>query len=466
MVKRNLCALGIDLSDKTANYCVMHAELGVVASGRIALTHAGVAKLWTEHAGVDVAVIEAGTPATWVAELVESLGGRVIVANPRQLKLVTSSVRKSDVRDAEMLARLGLADESLLSPTYARPPELRRAMRLLKARDQQVRARTATVLEIRSQVKLVGLRLPSCDTEDFEQLESLLPAELKEDLGPLFVALRAINTAIAAYDTRITECSAGFPVVAQLDAVDGVGPITALAFVAVIGDPARFPRTRDVGAYLGLVPRRDQSGTADPARRITKAGNGYLRRLLVQCGQRLCQGGPGRDTALRRRARAHAERVGKAGKRRVIVATARKLAVTLLSIWKSGRPYEPLHRVAADPAVDAPQPVVPTSARAHVKASKPVPETAPSTSTRTQTCTGGASPTKSADGSAGRSGTTTSRSSTRPESAGKPHAGGRSAGGTKMAVVVHDASPPEPPPPRPPRGSDGRFLPVRVPLER
>lgn len=407
MFKRNQSSLGIDLSDKTANFCRLDADMGVVAAGKIELTPGRLAKLWTEHAPVDVVVIEAGTPATWVAELLEGLAARVIVANPRQLKLVTESVRKSDARDAEMLARLGLADERLLSPTYVRPAAMRQAMRLLKARDQQVRARTATVLEIRSQVKLVGQRLPSCDAEHFEQLESQVPPEIREDLEPLFEALHAVNKAIASYDERIVKCSAGFPPVAQLDAIDGVGPITALAFVAVIGDPARFATTRDVGAYLGLVPRRDQSGNADPARRITKAGNGYLRRLLVQCGQRLCQAGTGRDTALRRRARAQIERVGKTGKRRVIVAVARKLAVTMLSIWKSGQRYEPLHRVATVPAADVPQPVVPTSAPSAMRATKPAPETAPSTSTRTQSCTGGASPSKSADGSMGRSGAST-----------------------------------------------------------
>ena len=64
-------------------------------------------------------------------------------------------------------------------------------------------------------------------------------------------------------------------------AIRGVGPITALTFVLTVGDPYRFARPRDVGAFLGLVPRRDQSGGTDKSLRITKCGNAYLRRLLV-----------------------------------------------------------------------------------------------------------------------------------------------------------------------------------------
>lgn len=415
MVKRNQSALGIDLSDKTANYCLLRADESPAVEGKVALTHAKLAELWRTHASdVDVIVMEAGTPSAWVCELFQALGSRVIVADPRKLRAVTDSVRKSDERDAEMLARLGLADESLLSSTHVRSPDMRRAMRLLKLRHQQVRARTATILEIRSQVKLTGSRLPRRDAAVFHQLESEVPEELREDLAPLFVTLRALDATIKQYDVAIERMGRELPSVALLDAVDGVGPITALAFVAVIGDPERFPKTRDVGAYLGLVPRRDQSGQSDPSRRITKAGNGFLRQLLVQCAHRLCRADAGPDTALRRRATAHAERVGKSGKRRVVVAVARKLAVTLLAIWKSGAAYEPLHRVAATPAEGAPQPVVPASAPERCGASKRGSQTAPPASTRTQDCTGGASPTKSADGSAGRTGASSRRPSTRP----------------------------------------------------
>jgi transposase len=406
MIKRNQSSLGIDLSDTTMNFCRMTAADGIVAEGKEILAPAKVAALWREHGEVDVVVIEAGTPSTWVHELLTELGARVIVADPRKLQAVTSSVRKSDVRDAQMLARLGLADEELLSPTYVRTPELRRAMSLLKVRDQQVRARTATVMEARSMVKLAGGRLPKCDASALHLHEDEVPEVLRDVLAPLFETLRALERSIDRLDELVAEEGAKFPVVARLAKISGIGPITALAFVAVVGDPTRFARTRDIGAYLGLVPRRDQSGQADPIRRISKAGSGFLRRLLVQCAQSACKA-RGRDTAYRRWAHHRFELTGKAGKRKVVVAVARKLAVLMLSLWKSGQAWNPLHRVATVAVVDAPQPVVHDECAMPLAPIEGGDETAPSSATRTQPCTEGKSLTKSADGSTGHPGAST-----------------------------------------------------------
>lgn len=416
MIKRNQSALGIDLSDKTANFCAMNADVGVVAEGKVPLAVAKLAEVWRLHGPVDVVVMEAGTPATWVQELFTGLGARVIVADPRKLRAVTDSVRKSDERDARMLARLGLADEELLAPTYVRAPEHRRAMTLLKVRDQQVRARTATVLEVRSMVKLAGSRMPKCDAADLHAHEDAVPEELREVLAPLFDTLRALQVSIGRLDQMVREEGEKFPVVARIAKIDGVGPITALAFVAVVGNPDRFPRTRDIGAYLGLVPRRDQSGQADPSRRISKAGCGFLRSLLVQCAQSVCKA-RGKDTAQRRWAHGRLEIVGKPGKRKVVVAVARKLAVLMLSLWKSGQAWTPLHRVATAELADAPQPVVPDEC-GPCHAPQGDTESAPSTTTRTHTCTEGMPLTKSADGSMGRTGASAKLRARRARDAG------------------------------------------------
>ena len=212
MIKRNQSSLGIGLSDKTANYCAMNADDVVVAEGKVGLRVAQLAEMWRRYGPVDVVVMEAGTPSTWVQELFEGLGARVIVADPRTLQAVTASVRKSDERDARMLARLGLADEELLSPTYVRAPEHRRTMALLKVRDQQVRFRTATVLEVRSQVKLAGGRMPPCDAADLHEHEDAVPDEIQDVLAPLF------GTCCEAWQSRSaswTRCSRrkrpGFP---------------------------------------------------------------------------------------------------------------------------------------------------------------------------------------------------------------------------------------------------------------
>jgi len=125
-----------------------------------------------------------------------------------------------------------------------------------------------------------------------------------------------------------------------------VGPVTSLAFALVIDDPARFARIRDVGAYLGVAPRQDQSGDSDKQLGITKCGDRLMRRLLVQCAHRIL--GPfGADCDLRRWGLELARRGGANAKKRAVVAVARKLAVLLLALWKNDSDYEPLRKQAA-----------------------------------------------------------------------------------------------------------------------
>jgi len=125
--------------------------------------------------------------------------------------------------------------------------------------------------------------------------------------------------------------------------IAGVGPVTALAYVLTLEDPHRFKKSRDVGPYLGLIPKRDQSGNTDKPLSITKAGNGYLRRLLVNCAQYIL--GPfGPDCELRRYGLRIASRGGKVAKRKAAVAVARKLAVMMHHIWKNKTTYEPFYQ--------------------------------------------------------------------------------------------------------------------------
>jgi transposase len=118
-----------------------------------------------------------------------------------------------------------------------------------------------------------------------------------------------------------------------------VGLLTSLTFILTIGDPTRFARKRDVGAFLGLVPKRDQSGGTDKQLHISKAGDSYLRKLLVGCAQYIL--GPfGPDTALKRKGLKIAASGGARAKRKAVVAIARNLAVLLLTLWHDEEIYE------------------------------------------------------------------------------------------------------------------------------
>jgi transposase len=151
--------------------------------------------------------------------------------------------------------------------------------------------------------------------------------------------LARLTQQIRAYDRQIEQlCRGAYPETALLRQVGGVGPVTALAYVLVLEDPRRFRRSRSVGAYVGLRPKRRQSGEREPQLRITKAGHPFLRRLVVQAAHYIL----GPDCALRRHGERMAARGGKIAKKRAVIAVARKLAVLLHHLWMTGEVYEPL----------------------------------------------------------------------------------------------------------------------------
>jgi transposase len=216
-------------------------------------------------------------------------------------------------------------------------------MALIRSRQALVDCRTQLVNHVRGAVKSFGARLSKCPARTFhkraaEQIpEALLPA-----LEPLLEQIASLTERIRDYDRQLVAiCQEHYPETDLLRQVEGIGPLTALTFVLTLEDPYRFEKSRSVGAYLGLVPARDQSGDRDPQKRISKEGDEMLRRLLVSCAHYVL--GPfGSDSDLRRHGEKIASRGGKNAKKRAVVAVARKLAVLLHSLWISTEVYEPL----------------------------------------------------------------------------------------------------------------------------
>ena len=140
---------------------------------------------------------------------------------------------------------------------------------------------------------------------------------------------------IREYDRQLeTICQEHYPETELLREVEGVGVLTALTFVLTLEDPYRFAKSRTVGAYLGLVPARDQSGDRDPQKHISKEGDEMLRRLLVGSAHYVL--GPfGSDSDLRRHGEKIASRGGKNAKKRAVVAVARKLSVLSCTAYGS-----------------------------------------------------------------------------------------------------------------------------------
>jgi len=338
----NTVSIGMDLGDKKHHIHVLNSSGETIKSCTINNTEDCINDFFNQYPQAEVA-IEAGTHSPWVSRLLEKKVSCVLVGNPRKLRLIWSSDNKDDMRDAEMLARINRFDSKLLYPIKHRNKQSQADRCLLKARDILVRTRTSLILHVRASVKSAGGRVSTCSSASFHKRAAEdIPALLQPALLPILKQIEELSTKIADYDKTIKSISkARYPEVELLELVGGVGPVTALAYAVTIEDPHRFRKSRDVGPYLGLTPRRDQSGESDKQLRITKAGDKYLRRLLVQSAQYIL-GAFGKDSHLRRFGLKIALRGGKNGKRRAVVAVARKLAVLLHRLWITGEVYQPL----------------------------------------------------------------------------------------------------------------------------
>jgi transposase len=240
--------------------------------------------------------IENGTHSIWINEQLRGDGQEVIVANVRELHAICRNDRQSDRVDAEKLARFARLDPNVLRPITRRSVALQEALTLIRARDLLVRLRAALVNAARGVAKWCGFRLPKCSTKDVpNRCLAILPKGLKPALKPWIDQIAQISAQVELFDKQIEEMTEEtFPETQALVQVPGVGALTAVTFVLTVGDKHRFQNSRDVGSYIGLRPRRDQSGNHNLQLGITKAGNGYWRNLLVECANPIV--GPfGRD---------------------------------------------------------------------------------------------------------------------------------------------------------------------------
>jgi transposase len=334
---------GLDLGDKYSYLCLIDTLSGeIMEEGRLRTNPETFRRRFASERPMRIA-IEAGTHSPWVSRVLEGCGHEVLVANARKLRLIYANKQKTEEVDAENLARLARLDPKLLYQLKHRGENSQAHMAIIRSRQALVGCRTQLVNHVRGALKSFGHRLPKCPARSFHKRaaehipEALLPA-----LVPVLEQIGSLTERIRDYERQLEAISKEcYPETELLRQVEGIGPLTALTFVLTLEDPYRFERSRSVGAYLGLVPARDQSGDRDPQRRISKEGDEMLRRLLVSSAHYIL--GPfGSDSDLRRHGEKIASRGGKNAKKRAVVAVARKLAVLLHSLWTSAEVYEPL----------------------------------------------------------------------------------------------------------------------------
>ncbi len=334
--------IGIDLGEKNSDVCVLDREGELAEEFRLKMKGADIQAYFSAIPRSRVA-LEAGGQSRWVAEIIERCGHEVYVANARKVAYIYGSDDKDDPGDAYKLAELVHLKPRLLHPIQHRSQQAQADLSWIRAREALVEVRTQLINTIRGICKGFGERLQKCSAESFTAKRAdQIPEIIRGAVAPLLETLDRLNEQIRYYDEMEEHIARErYPKYWLLDQVNGVGVHTALSFMLTIGDPERFGKSRLVGSFLGMRPRRQDSGESQPQLGITKAGDVYLRKTLVNCAHYIL-GPHGRDSDLRRYGLRICERGGKNAKKRAVIAVARKAAVLLHRLWVSGEVYEPL----------------------------------------------------------------------------------------------------------------------------
>jgi len=360
MAGKQKLTVGLDLGDRSSRYCILNEAGEAASEGELPTTKAGVDSLLAKMAPSRIA-LEVGTHSPWVSRQLRAMGHEVIMANPRKVRLITQSVKKNDRMDAEQLARLARVDPKLLAPIRHRGAEAQGDLAIIRARAEVVECRTKLINAARGLTKPMGERLKGCDADSVK--ESLADGHSEATqaiIRPLLKLVESITQQIQVYDQKIQEMEKRYPETKLLKQVHGVGRLIALSFILTLEDAERFAHSRDVGPYLGLTRKLRESGESQPELGISQAGDGLMRRLLVQAAHCILRkGAPDSDLKAWGMTKVQAGAGKKGSKKRktkAAVAVARKLAVLLHRLWVTGEVYDPQYNRKAVEAAKGKKP--------------------------------------------------------------------------------------------------------------
>lgn len=259
------CTIGLDVSDDSTQVAVLNGAGQLVAEQRIRTREPELRRWLAGYQGAVVA-LETGTHSPWMARVGQQCGHQVLVANARELRLIYGGTNKTDRLDAVKLARLARVDPALLNPITHRGEQQQADLAVIAARELLVKMRTEAINFVRGSVKPSSARVPACAAETFTSAAAgQVPELLRNALAPLLEQIDRLSEQIREYDERLEHLAqTRYPETKLLTQVAEVGTLTALTFRLTLGEVERFTRSRDVGCYVGLRPKRDQSG-ARPA---------------------------------------------------------------------------------------------------------------------------------------------------------------------------------------------------------
>lgn len=330
--------VGIDVHVKYSEICILSEEGEVLERRQVPTTEAALKRVFRGRRRARL-IMECGPMTPWLYRVLRSVGHEVVVVNPRRVRLIAESTLKSDAIDAEILARLSRMDGVLLGSVYQRSTSAQLLRTRLRIRSVMVQVRTKLINSVRGVLRAHGYRMPRCTTDRFvgKFVDLEVDDTLRQILDPMLEMICQVSEQVASLTAELQAMSDEDELMARLRSVPGVGPLVSISFVAWVDRPERFARSRDVGACLGLRPRVRGSGGKIQHGRITREGDGEMRRLLVQAAHVALRSR--QETRLKRWALALAER---AGKKKAVVALARKIAIVLHRLWVTGDDFHAL----------------------------------------------------------------------------------------------------------------------------
>jgi transposase len=327
--------IGCDFHPRFQQIAFVNTEGGECGQRR--LEHRGEAEeFYRSLAGQGVRVgMETGGSSRWFERLLSELGQELWIGDAAKIRAAETRKQKTDARDAEHLRQLLCSGQFEKMRIWIPPAENRDLRQLLRHRHRLVQMRTRVKNQLRSLASSEGMeRKPGLwsqrGQQQFQALE-LAPwagRRRQDNLELLTELLRRTDP----LDEEVAQQAATRSAAAD---DSGMGPITALAFVLVIGDPARFPNSKKLASYLGLIPREDSSGGKQRLGHISKQGNAMLRGLLVEAAHVAVR----HESQWKRDYRRLAMRKNRSI---AVVAVARKLAVRLWWMWRRGVDYAQL----------------------------------------------------------------------------------------------------------------------------
>ena len=333
---------GLDVSLKEISICVVDRDGKTVARGTCPADPDGVAGWFRTRSLTPFRIVhESGQLSIWLQRGLMRLELPATCIDARKAhKALSARLNKSDAADAEGLAQL--ARTGWFTPVHVRSEAADRLRSLVEARERMIRLRKDLEGHIRGALKTFGIRMTGIgqgrQRQGFrDQLAEAGESDpiLRTIADGFITAHATLCQAADDLDKAVKRKAKAHPVARRLMTIPGVGPVNALSFIALVEDPGRFSRTADVGAFLGLTPKRHQSGEVDWSGRVSKCGDGAMRGLLFEAAscviRQVKRFSPLKSWAVRL--------AGRRGFRKAAVATARKIAVLMLTLWKTETDY-------------------------------------------------------------------------------------------------------------------------------